>query len=161
MRPSGQFRPVRLWWSVRGWWTMMSTLIVRTLSCVCSVPLARHGDTESESGTRCAAPSTHLQGLGHGVGWDRGVTPFAACCLVVWLLGGWERAGLCGGTCVARHLGCTRRLHAPVRSAPTGAVRPWHVVARVWAVLDVFDTDHSNIVLCVLRAFGSPRQHSL
>jgi len=122
-RPSGQRRPARLWNVVAcvcGRWRMISILIIRTLSCTCSVPLARHGDTGRESGTRCAAHSTNLQRLGHGVGWDREVAPFAACCLVVWSWGGWGRAVLCGESCVARHPGCTR-LHAFVRSAPAGA----------------------------------------
>jgi len=107
-------------WLVCGRWRMISVLIIRMLSCVCSVRLARHGDTVCESGTRCAATSANLQGWGLGGGRDREVAPFAACCLVVWLLGGWGRAGSCGGTCVARHPGCTR-LHVSVRSAPAGA----------------------------------------
>jgi len=100
---------------------MISTLIIRMLSCVCSVRLARHGDTDCESGTTALRPLPTCRGWDVvlvGTWWRR--LSLRAVWLVVRSLRGWGRAGLRGEICAARHLGCTR-LHASVRIAQSGA----------------------------------------
>ena len=71
----------------------------------------------------------------------------------VWWCGCWGAGGVLGR--VVEH--AWRGIQgARVCTCPCGQrrpVRPWHVVAHVCVVDDDFDTDHLNIVLCVLRAF--------
>ena len=79
----------------------------------------------------------------------------------IWWCGRWGAGGVLG--CAVEHAwGGIKGAH--VRTRPSAEIRPprlWHVVACGWVVDDDFDTDHLNVIVCMLRAFGSPRRHSM